>query len=113
MPSRILLVEDDASLRRIFTRVLVAAGYDVLAAGSPSEALALADDCAWDVALLLADVGLPEMSGPQLADRVGVAHADLPVLLMSGDESTAGWRPVLAKPFSAAELLSAVALHAA
>ena len=65
----VLLVEDEAVVRTMAERALSHAGYTVLAAATPSEAIALFADHALSVALLLTDVVMPEMHGPALARR--------------------------------------------
>jgi PAS domain S-box-containing protein len=88
---RILLVEDDPSVRRVSRRALERYGYTVIEAGGGEEALrrlealeAEGDAGTPPVDLLLTDVVMPEMDGPELARRVGRTFPDLPVLLMSG-----------------------------
>ena len=73
----ILLVEDEDMVRRYVATVLGEAGYRVLAAAEGHEAMRIADKEAVD--LLLTDVVMPKISGPELAERLG-----LPVLYMSG-----------------------------
>ncbi len=109
----ILIVEDEEHVRIIAERVLRSAGYKVLTAASPTEALALLGRLEdGDVNLLLTDVVMPKMSGRQLADELVKTHASLKVLFMSGytdnaivhhgvlDSST----NFIAKPFSVNEL---------
>jgi two-component system cell cycle sensor histidine kinase/response regulator CckA len=112
----VLLVEDEAVVRTMAERALSHAGYAVLAAATPSEAIALFADHASNVALLLTDVVMPEMHGPALARRLAATRPGLPVLFMSGysDAIPAGTEETehaafLAKPFAPADLLSAVA----
>jgi PAS domain S-box-containing protein len=73
----ILLVEDEKLVRRYVATVLGGAGYRVLVADDAHEALELADGEGVD--LLLTDVVMPKIGGPELAGRLG-----LPVLYMSG-----------------------------
>ncbi|MCA9680490.1 MAG: response regulator, partial [Myxococcales bacterium] len=80
----ILLVEDRDDLRGTLVEVLRACGYTVLAAAGADEALALLDAHAAEVALLVTDVVMPGMGGPELAAQVGVRHPGLPVLYLSG-----------------------------
>jgi PAS domain S-box-containing protein len=112
----ILLVEDEPSLRRVAQRILVDAGYKVIAAADGSEALAAAGDRLHEIDLLLSDVIMPQMSGPQLVEELCSARPNLPVLFMSGFAA-----PLLGvgghvsedvelidKPFSAPTLLAKV-----
>ncbi|GIX46924.1 MAG: hypothetical protein KatS3mg131_1135 [Candidatus Tectimicrobiota bacterium] len=111
---RILLVEDDAEVRQLVRAVLQRQGYTVLAAGSASEALRLAQEQPVDV--LLADVVLPQLSGPTLAACLRARHPDLKVLLISGYPpgvlaqryGAAVAEAVLAKPFTPEALLRQV-----
>jgi hypothetical protein len=80
---RLLVVEDEEAVRSVTRSILERNGYDVVTFGAAEEALAeLASDARVD--LLLTDVVMPGMSGPQLADRARGLRPDLPVLLMSG-----------------------------
>jgi two-component system, cell cycle sensor histidine kinase and response regulator CckA len=108
----ILLVEDEEPVRELVRRVLEDAGYEVLAAGLPSEAerlLAEADH----VDLLLSDVVMPEMSGYDLAGRVREAHPEIRLMFMSGyAHSVSGAEQaegrLLKKPFAPEQLARAV-----
>jgi len=111
---RILLVEDEAELRGIATRVLARAGFDVTGASCPDDAILAFDAMTEPIDLLVTDVVMPEMRGPELAARLRQRQPGLKVLLVSGyaeeivevgrDESV----PFLAKPFSVESLLRAV-----
>jgi len=81
---KILLVEDEDQIRRVASAVLVRAGYRVVEARRPSEALELFAREAKSIDLLLTDVVMPEMSGRQLAERITAARAGVRVLFMSG-----------------------------
>ncbi len=78
----ILVVEDEAALTRIITRILTEAGYRVVAAHNGPAALELFGRHHCDA--LLTDVIMPEMSGPRLAELLRQQRLDLPVLYMSG-----------------------------
>ncbi len=80
----ILLVEDNAALRTLATRVLEPAGYTVLGAATGEEALRLLERHEEPVHFLLTDVVLPGMSGRQLAERLAQTHPGMKVLYMSG-----------------------------
>jgi PAS domain S-box-containing protein len=111
---RILLVEDEPGLRDIAQRVLARAGFDVTVAADPDEAILAADSMTEPIDLLLTDVVMPGMRGPQLAIRLRSTRPGLRVLLVSGyaEEIVEGGRddsvPFLAKPFSAESLIAAV-----
>lgn len=80
----ILLVEDEPMVRSIAESALLAQGYRVLAAGTGSEALALAQEYAQTIHLLMTDVVMPQMSGKQLAERLLVLRPAMKVLYASG-----------------------------
>jgi signal transduction histidine kinase/ActR/RegA family two-component response regulator len=111
---RILLVEDEPTVRALAGRILRRAGHEVLAAASPAEALAHAGSRAPD--LLLTDVLLPEMDGIELHRRLAERWPGLPVLFMSGfpggnarlEEAIARGDHFLQKPFGPGELLDKV-----
>jgi two-component system, cell cycle sensor histidine kinase and response regulator CckA len=114
-PVTILLCEDQEVVRVLIRRILVGAGYDVLAAGAPEEALAIAGDSGRTVDALVTDVHMPGMSGPDLARRATAARPGLPVLFVSGSgpeqhdlDEGIGVSALLEKPFAAAGLLAAL-----
>ncbi|MBI4255732.1 MAG: PAS domain S-box protein, partial [Candidatus Rokubacteria bacterium] len=80
----ILLVEDQHEVRELAREILDAAGYTVLAAGDPQQALELARRHDGAIDLLLTDVVMPLMSGRELADRLTPGHPGMRVLYMSG-----------------------------
>ena len=107
----VLVVEDEEALARVVTRILTAAGYRVLTAGTGAEAYAIFQEKGCDA--LLTDVIMPEMSGPRLAELVHERAPGLPVLYMSGySNGLLGTTrvldsdiPFLEKPFTSGELL--------
>jgi PAS domain S-box-containing protein len=80
----ILLVEDDEALRNLVVRSLKGHGYSVLPAANGTEALVVVGDFGGKVDLLLTDVAMPGMSGPQVADRILALNPEIKVLYMSG-----------------------------
>ncbi len=108
----ILLVEDDRTVRDLLVQRLADLGYKSLFEDAAEPALESFSDAPDAVDLLLTDVALPAMSGPQLASAVRDIRNDLPVLFVSGHDGEALWptsidRPdtgFLAKPFTASEL---------
>ena len=80
----VLVVEDQAEVRALTTRILEARGYTVLEAASADDALRLADGNAKRIDLLLTDVVMPGMNGRELAERLAAQRRDLNVLFVSG-----------------------------
>ena len=80
----ILLVEDDPAVRRMAVEVLRGAGYSVLAAPSGADALLMAAKHEGPLDLLLTDVVMPGMTGPQLARQFILQFPGVPILYMSG-----------------------------
>jgi signal transduction histidine kinase/ActR/RegA family two-component response regulator len=80
----VLLVEDDDQLRAVAVGILSRHGYRVLAAANAGEALLLWEKHEGAIALLLSDVVMPHLSGPELAQRLLRLRPELRVLFMSG-----------------------------
>ncbi|MHB8764440.1 MAG: PAS domain S-box protein [Deferrisomatales bacterium] len=80
----VLLVEDEEAVRAAVRQVLTAAGYEVLEARSPGDALLLAEKHPGDLQLLLTDVVMPGMGGRELAERVIALRPEVRVLYASG-----------------------------
>jgi len=80
----VLLVEDEPALLKMGTMMLEKLGYRVLAAGTPDEAIALAEEHMAELHLLLTDVVMPGMNGKDLAERLHVLCPDMKILFMSG-----------------------------
>jgi len=80
----ILLVEDDEKVRELAVKILEMQGYEVLEAGSGSEALRICQEFKKPIHLILTDVVMPEMSGRQLAERLREVCEGFKVLYMSG-----------------------------
>ncbi|PYO11612.1 MAG: hypothetical protein DMD75_10335 [Candidatus Rokuibacteriota bacterium] len=80
----ILLVEDQGDVRELTREILEMAGYTVLEAARGDEALRLCRDSAKPIDLLLTDVVMPQMSGPELARHVVELRPSTKVVYMSG-----------------------------
>jgi len=80
----ILLVEDDAMVRGVTAALLEEIGYTVLIAKTPLEALAICEKKDTAIDLLLTDVVMPEMKGPELRHRINDIRPGIKVLFMSG-----------------------------
>jgi len=81
---KILLVDDEETVRRFGARVLAKHGYEVLAAGTGPEAITLARRSADQIHLLVTDVMMPGMNGRELAERLLAQRPSLRVLFISG-----------------------------
>jgi CheY-like chemotaxis protein len=112
----VLLVEDEDVVRTLVREMLGADGYRVLAASSGAAALAVARAHPGSIDLLLTDVVMPGLSGPELAARLLAERPDVRVLFTSGytEDAIANHgvlRPgaaFLEKPFSAPEVSRAL-----
>jgi PAS domain S-box-containing protein len=113
----ILVVEDEEGVRRGVQRILRHAGYQVLVAADPAQALSIAEEYPGHIDLLLTDVIMPMMTGVQLAERVVHMRPDIKVLYMSGharEGLDAAYRAreafeFLQKPFTREAMLAKVA----
>ena len=111
----ILVVDDEPSIQFLVRTVLELHGHQVLAAEDAPEALRLSEH-AERIDLLITDVCLPGVSGPELVQHLRVARPELRVLYISGNPSgdliLTGANPpsarYLSKPFTPRELISVV-----
>ena len=111
----VLVAEDDAALRRLMVQVLRRHGYDVTTAVSGEDALEIARSHDGHLDLLVSDVVMGELSGPELAERLQAERPALRILLTSGtaDQSVTsrlaeGSSAFLAKPFRPTQFIDAV-----
>jgi two-component system cell cycle sensor histidine kinase/response regulator CckA len=113
----VLFVEDEIALRDLMHRVLAKGGYTVLAAGDGLEALALVEAHAGPIDLVVTDVILPRMSGPELAARLRARNPGIRLLYLSGytadqfryaQTDLGADAMLLAKPFTSEGLLHKV-----
>jgi PAS domain S-box-containing protein len=108
----VLLVEDEAMIRKMSLRMLEKLGYKVLVAATPKEALHIAAQNTDQIQMLITDVVMPEMNGRKLADQLHALYPDIRIIFMSGyTANLITHRGVLddgvnfiQKPFSAREL---------
>jgi two-component system cell cycle response regulator CpdR len=110
---RILLAEDDDSLRGFLARALERAGYEVTACADGEEAASILDQD-WD--LLLTDIVMPGMDGIEVARQAAAIHPGLRIMfitgfaavaLAAGDQGPPGAK-VLSKPIHLREIVSEV-----
>lgn len=80
----ILLVEDEDQVRAVVSSALSRQGYRVIPARNAGEALLLCEDQAVSIDLLLTDVVMPKMSGPELAARLSATRPGMKIICMSG-----------------------------
>jgi two-component system, cell cycle sensor histidine kinase and response regulator CckA len=80
----ILLVEDEARVRKLIVDVLSARGYEVLEATRGEEAIRLCRTCGKEIQLSVVDVVMPEMSGPDLVRQLSALKPAMRVLFISG-----------------------------
>jgi len=109
----ILMVEDDQRVRKSTAAGLEELGHTVLACSNGWTAIDILAERP-DVDLLLTDVVMPEMTGPELVAKIASSHPNLPVLFVTGyareaaDDGQFSGRVVLRKPFTIAALAEAV-----
>jgi DNA-binding NtrC family response regulator len=108
----VLVVEDNASLRRFVERTLRTHGYLPHVAASVAHAMTLWEARGDAIDLVLTDVVMPDRSGPSFAEWVRQQRPGMPIVFMSGYASAADAKPsdvpLLQKPFSSADLLYAI-----
>jgi two-component system cell cycle sensor histidine kinase/response regulator CckA len=113
---RLLLVEDDAAVRRVGFRVLHGAGYDVVQASTAEEAIAYLESHPEPIDLLVTDVVMPGMSGPKLAEVIRQSRPNMRIIFISGyagDEVarkgiSTGDVPFVQKPYLPSQLLARI-----
>jgi CheY-like chemotaxis protein len=112
----ILLVDDEHPVRTVVGVMLRRAGYEVIEAESGAEAIMRFHAHTPQIRILVSDIGMPVMQGPELAQRLIALQPDLSVLLMSGyvkcspsmfrlDDRNVAFLP---KPFAASHLVAKV-----
>lgn len=112
---KVLLVEDDETIRKLAGRMLSENGYEVLAFPDAERALAAFEAQGGEVDLVFTDVVLPGADGIWLADRLREKKPDLGVLLSTGYSRETDWRKIqvkgyrlLRKPYAIPDLMRAV-----
>jgi CheY-like chemotaxis protein len=114
--AKILLVEDDEMVRNLTSGLLGSMGYTVVVCDSPSAAIARLSTEKFVPDLLLTDVVMPSMTGPELRERLNQTMPGLKTVMMSGYTSHSAIRRALAdkavrfiqKPFTKQELEQAI-----
>lgn len=111
-PANVLVVEDDATVRKLACRILAAQGHKVIETHSGFDAIEKAKNQTEPIHLLLTDVVMPGIKGPDVYSQIAASHPEIKVLYMSGysenvldsrhtDRKNAGF---IQKPFSIQEL---------
>ena len=110
---RILLAEDDTSMREYLQRALIRVGYEVEAVGCGTEAMPLLEAGRYD--LLLTDIVMPEMDGIELAQKASAIDPAIRVMFITGFAAvalqsgrTAPEAKLLSKPFHLKDLVAEV-----
>ena len=108
----ILVVDDTSSVLKAVTAILEAASFYVLQADGGNKAVKMAPGYPGQIDLLLSDIKMPEMSGPELGELLKQTRPDMRVMLMSGFSGDLlvlnyGWA-FIAKPFLAKKLVEMV-----
>ncbi len=111
--SRVLVVDDDATVRTLIEGVLRRSGHEVSSCASGDEALALLAKRASDFEVILLDLTMPGLSGRELLAICKRDHPNVAVVISSGHRiDPSSFRPepdgVLCKPFRVRELLDVV-----
>jgi two-component system cell cycle sensor histidine kinase/response regulator CckA len=109
----ILVVDDDPAVLKVVVAMLASAKFRILSAGSGAAALKVAAETPGKIDLLLSDVDMPGMSGPELGERLKETRPDMHVMLMSGGPGgnllilNYGW-VFVPKPFVAKKLIEMI-----
>ena len=111
----VLVVDDEAAVRRFAVRVLERENYVVIQAIDGMEALELIRQGGTSFLVVVTDIVMPRLNGVELMQALSVSHPDLPVILMSGYATSALAElgiaapcAILSKPFQAERLLEEV-----
>jgi signal transduction histidine kinase/predicted Ser/Thr protein kinase len=115
VPQMILVVDDDPNIRELTRMLLQEGGYQVMTASGSTDALRLIQSKEHEVALVILDLSMPEMSGAELERRLAALQLPAKVLFVSGyapdslpEGSELATRALLQKPFTRNDLLGRV-----
>ena len=112
-PQTILVVDDNEAVLRVVVAILENAHYRVVCAHNGAKAIQVAKETEGKIDLLLSDVDMPLMSGPDLGEELKKTREDIHVMLMSGGANgnllvlNYGWA-YIQKPFLAKKLVEMV-----
>ena len=104
----VLVVDDQDFVRDVIKLSLEGAGYTVLDAATPQQAIDIARERSDDIDLLVTDVVMPEMDAFELASRVACHIPAVRILYTSGYTDAAAEGPFIQKPFTPAQLVEKV-----
>jgi PAS domain S-box-containing protein len=108
----VLVVEDEAMMGEVIASTLKNLGYSCELRHDPRKALALLEDDAYRVDLVLTDLTMPHIRGDDFSDRVKTLRADLPVIIYSGQagyiKPDPKYAAILRKPIAAHDLDDAI-----
>jgi CheY-like chemotaxis protein len=107
MNEKVLVVDDQEIVRDVIKLTLEGAGYTVLDAATPLQAIALAREGS-PIDLLVTDVVMPEMDAFELAQRIAAEIPGVRVLYTSGYTDAGAEGPFIQKPFTPAQLVAKV-----
>jgi DNA-binding NtrC family response regulator len=108
-PARVvLIVDDEPEILDVLQSALAHAGYVAIVADGPFDAIKKSRNTDGAIDLLLTDIVMPDMDGPELAQRLAAERPGLRVLLMSGYSRIRSNLPFLAKPFDVTQLLKRI-----
>lgn len=96
----VLVAEDDAAVRLMVRRSLMEAGYTVLEAANGEAALTVIRSHPARIDIVITDVGMPEMTGHELATCIHNEWPHIPILVISGYGDVVTTKPFLQKPFT-------------
>ena len=109
----ILVVDDNAAILNVVIKILKNENFHVISATDGPSALKLASETTETIDLLLSDVEMPQMSGPDLGEALKATRPNIHVMLMSGGENgnllvlNYGWA-YIQKPFVAMKLVQMI-----
>ena len=112
---RVLVVDDDSTITRMYDEVLSGEGYSVVTAASCADAVKKMDEIQGDADVLLVDLGLPDGDGAELARTLASKHGSRPTMYISGwtdefwqlQDAPGRWL-IIPKPVPLKKLIAAV-----
>jgi CheY-like chemotaxis protein len=113
----ILIIDDDDRLRAVIARILRSLGHELVEAGDGRRGVALVEQSKPD--LVITDISMPDQEGIQTVRELRELDAQLPIIVISGEQGVGAYRPledarllganvVMAKPFEIPEFLGEV-----